>query len=175
MQERPFTWTIDILRQAKIRPTTQRMHLVKLLFSNGDRHILPEELYAEAKDAGVSLSLATVYNTLHQFKDVGILKEIIAGSGKTFFDTRVAPHYHIFYEKTGKLVDLMTDMIDVKLSETLPAYLSELRAKFPDLKLPDIKLPDIKLSDLKLPDLKMPDLKLPPYLANIDLLIRVPF
>ncbi len=161
--ERPFTWTVNLLRKAQMRPTTQRMNLVKLLFSGGDRHVLPEELYREANDAGIHMSLATVYNTLHQFKDVGILKEIIAGSGKTFFDTRVAPHYHIFYEKTGKLVDLMADMIDVKLSEALPAYLS------------DLKLPDFKLPDFKLPDFKMSDLKLPSYLTNIDLLIRIPF
>ena len=156
--ERPYTWTIEILRSAKMRPTTQRMNLVKLLFSQGDRHVLPEELYREATSAGIHLSLATVYNTLRQFKEVGIIKEIIAGSGKTFFDTNVLPHYHIFFEKTGKLVNLMSDMIDVKLSEALPAYLS-------DLKLPDFKFPNIKL----------PELKLPSYLSNIDLLIRVPF
>jgi Fur family iron response transcriptional regulator len=163
--ERPYAWTVDFLRRAQLRPTSQRMNLVRLLFSEKERHVLPEQLYEEAKSAGISLSLATVYNTLHQFKEAGVVREIIAGTGKTFFDTKVAPHYHLFFEKTGKLVNLMSDMIDVKLSESLPAYLSDLH--LPDLKLPDIKLPDIRLSDLKLPDIKLPNL-------NIDLLIRIP-
>lgn len=66
-KERPFAWTVDILRRANLRPTCQRMGLVKLLYGNGNRHICAEQLYREAKNTGMNLSLATVYDTTSKF------------------------------------------------------------------------------------------------------------
>ena len=59
----------ETLRKAKLRPTRQRMALAELLFSKGDRHVSAETLFDEAQEAGVAVSLATIYNTLHQFTD----------------------------------------------------------------------------------------------------------
>ncbi len=117
--ERPFAWTVDILRRAKLRPTCQRMGLVKLLFGHGHRHICAEELYKEAKASGMNLSLATVYNTLNQFKEAGLLREILTGSDKAYFDTNLTPHSHLFFETNNHVEDLPAELISVQLSEAL--------------------------------------------------------
>ena len=117
--ERPFAWTVDVLRKARLRPTCQRMGLVKLLFGYGHRHVCAEELYKEAKRNGVNLSLATVYNTLNQFKESGLLREILTGGDKAYFDTNLTPHFHLYFEKEGRVEDLSSEQINVRLSEDL--------------------------------------------------------
>ena len=94
------------LRQARLRPTRQRVALGWLLFGKGDRHVTAETLYEEAKAAKVPVSLATVYNSLHQFTGVGLLSEIPIDGPRTFFDTNSTPHHHFFVEETGALVDI---------------------------------------------------------------------
>src|SRR5713101_1106574 len=74
---RPFTNALELLRAAHLRPTQQRLALVRLLFEQGDRHVTAEQLYGEAVEAAVRLSLATVYNTLHQFVEAGLLREVV--------------------------------------------------------------------------------------------------
>ena len=118
-KERPFAWTVDILRRANLRPTCQRMGLVKLLYGNGNRHICAEQLYREAKNTGMNLSLATVYNTLNQFKNAGILQEILTGGGKTYFDTTMTPHAHIFCESQGYIEDIAEQDLKLELSDDL--------------------------------------------------------
>ena len=76
-----------MLRQVGLRPTRQRMALGWILFAKGDRHITAEMLYEEATKAKVPVSLATVYNTLHQFTDVGLLRQVAVDGSKTYFDT----------------------------------------------------------------------------------------
>ena len=67
MATRPFTHSLERLRAAGLRPTRQRLALVRFLFEGGDRHVTAEQLHAEALASGVSISLATIYNSLHQF------------------------------------------------------------------------------------------------------------
>ena len=66
-----------VLREAGLRPTRQRVALAHLLFSGGDRHITAEILHEEALARKVPVSLATVYNTLHQFTRAGLLREVV--------------------------------------------------------------------------------------------------
>lgn len=120
---RPYAWTVEILRRANLRPTRQRMGLVRLLFEKGHRHVSAEELYKDACKNGLDLSLATVYNTLNQFKEVGIMREIVTGGECSFFDTNVTPHGHIFYEQSGKIEDIGEDMLLVETSPSFPAHL----------------------------------------------------
>ena len=94
------------LRDAGLRPTRQRVALGWLLFARGDRHITAERLYEEATTARVPISLATVYNTLHQFTEVGLLREIAVDGSKTYFDTNVSNHHHFLIEETNVLVDI---------------------------------------------------------------------
>ena len=94
------------LRQAGLRPTRQRVALGWLLFAKGDRHVTAERLFEEATTARVAISLATVYNTLHQFTEAGLLREIAVDGSKTYFDTNVANHHHFLVEDTNQLVDI---------------------------------------------------------------------
>jgi len=97
------------LRHAGLRPTRQRVELGRLLFARGHRHISAEDLHAEAEAAGVRVSLATVYNTLHQFTGAGLLREVAVDASRTYFDTNVSDHHHFFVEGEGRLIDMKGD------------------------------------------------------------------
>lgn len=103
--------TEDRLRSAGLRPTRQRVGLAHLLFRPPHRHVTAEELFAEASDAGVSVSLATVYNTLHQFVDAGLIREVLAEPGRAYFDTDVEDHHHFFHVDEGRLEDVPADSV----------------------------------------------------------------
>ncbi|CAM1632443.1 iron response transcriptional regulator IrrA [Bartonella apis] len=94
------------LREKGLRPTRQRLALADLLFSKGNRHIAAEELHDEAVKASVPVSLATVYNTLHQFTDAGLLRIIAVEGSKTWFDTNISDHHHFFLEGENEIVDI---------------------------------------------------------------------
>jgi Fur family transcriptional regulator, iron response regulator len=95
-----------MLRDVGLRPTRQRMALGWILFAKGDRHLTAEMLYEEASKAKVPVSLATVYNTLHQFTEVGLLRQVAVDGSKTYFDTNVSDHHHFFVEGENALVDI---------------------------------------------------------------------
>jgi Fur family transcriptional regulator, iron response regulator len=95
-----------LLRQVKLRPTRQRMALGWLLFAKGGRHLTAEMLYEEAGRAKVAVSLATIYNTLHQFTTAGLLREVTVNGSKTYFDTNVSDHHHFFVENEHNLIDI---------------------------------------------------------------------
>src|SRR5690349_16948662 len=115
---RPLPTVIERLRHVGLRPTRQRVALAKLLFESGDRHVTAEQLHGEAAAASVAVSLATVYNTLHQFVAASLLREVVVDPGRSYFDTNVSDHHHFFFEETGKLVDIPGG--DVAVSD-LPA------------------------------------------------------
>jgi Fur family transcriptional regulator, iron response regulator len=94
------------LRHAGLRPTRQRVELGRVLFAKGPRHISAEDLHAEAEIAGVRVSLATVYNALHQFTEAGLLREVAIDGTRTYFDTNVSEHHHFFVEGEGRLIDM---------------------------------------------------------------------
>jgi Fur family iron response transcriptional regulator len=114
MNARPYSLAMDRLRGAGLRPTRQRLALAKLLFENGHRHVTAEQLHGEALQANVRVSLATVYNTLHQFTDVGLLREIVADSGRSYFDTNTSDHHHFYFERQGRLEDVMGEGIKLE-------------------------------------------------------------
>ena len=95
-----------MLRQVGLRPTRQRVALGQLLFAQGDRHFTAEMLYEEASRARMPVSLATVYNTLHQFTDVGLLRQVAVDGSKTYFDTNATQHHHFFVEGEHALFDI---------------------------------------------------------------------
>jgi Fur family transcriptional regulator, iron response regulator len=102
----PSSNALDCLRAVGLRPTRQRLALAQLLLENGERHITAEQLHGEAAAAAVRVSLATVYNTLHQFTEAGLLREVVVEPGRSYFDTNTADHHHFFCEATGKLQDI---------------------------------------------------------------------
>lgn len=105
----------DRLRNVGLRPTRQRVDLASLMFVGKDHHMTAETLHRDASSAGVSVSLATVYNTLHQFTQVGLLREIVVDSGRSYFDTNTSEHHHFYFEDKGVLEDISS--ADVVLAE----------------------------------------------------------
>jgi len=101
------------LRAAGLRPTRQRLALARLLFDAEDRHVTAEHLHGEALASAIRVSLATVYNTLHQFTTVGLLREVVVEPGRSYFDTNIDNHHHFFCETTGHLQDIPGEMVMV--------------------------------------------------------------
>lgn len=120
MADRPFARVIALLQNAGLRPTRQRLALARLLFDRGDRHVTAEELHLEAKDAGVSVSLATVYNTLNQFTASGLLREVVVEPGRAYFDTNTSGHHHFFFEESGAIRDIPEDQVKIARLPALP-------------------------------------------------------
>jgi Fur family iron response transcriptional regulator len=101
------------LRKAGLRPTRQRRALAGLLFARGHRHVTAEGLHEEALAAGVPVSLATVYNTMHQFTEAGLLREVTVDGARTYFDTNIGDHHHFYCEDDGTLLDIDGAVIEV--------------------------------------------------------------
>lgn len=113
----------ELLRRAGLRPTRQRLVLGWLLFAKGGRHLTAEMLHAEAAEANIHISLATVYNTLHQFTDAGLLRQIGVDGSKSFFDTNPTTHQHFFVDHEQRLFDVPAPgvLLD-SLPPPLPGY-----------------------------------------------------
>jgi Fur family transcriptional regulator, iron response regulator len=109
-----------LLRSVGLRPTNQRMALGWLLFGKGNRHTTAEVLHLEAIQAGLPVSLATVYNTLNQFTDAGILRQLAFDGSKSFFDTNTTPHHHFFIEGENLLIDIANDALSLGKIPTPP-------------------------------------------------------
>ncbi len=101
------------LRESGLRPTRQRVGLGWILFAKGDRHVTAEMLFDEAARARVPVSLATVYNTLHQFTEAGLLREVAVDGAKTYFDTNTGNHHHFFVEGENALFDIEGPAIEI--------------------------------------------------------------
>ena len=111
---------VERLMQAGLRPTRQRLSLASILFGAGDRHVSAESLHQEALAARIDVSLATVYNTLNQFKSAGLLREVAFEGDRTFFDTNTSNHFHYYLEESDSLVDIGATNLEVKGLPPLP-------------------------------------------------------
>lgn len=111
--EKRYTPIISKLRDAGLRPTRQRIALAEMMFRGNDRHVSAELLHKEATSARVSVSLATVYNTLHQFTQAGLLREIAVEAGRSYFDTNTTDHHHFYFENDGHLEDVLSSDVVV--------------------------------------------------------------
>lgn len=122
-KDRPYSALVQRLKAAGLRPTRQRLALAKLLFEapdGHDRHITAEQLHAEAVADSVRVSLATIYNSLHQFTEAGLLREVVVESGRSYFDTNVTDHHHFYFEDSGRLQDIPGEMVQLDSLPTPP-------------------------------------------------------
>ena len=103
-----------LLRGAGLRPTRQRLAHAPLLLAHRDRHVTAERLHQEAVASQVPVSLATVYNTLHQFTEAGLLRAVAVEGAKTYFDTNTSNHFHFFCENSADLLDIDTNAIRIE-------------------------------------------------------------
>ncbi len=112
---------LECLRAAGLRPTRQRLALAGLLIGGGDRHVTADQLHDEAAAAAIPVSLATVYNTLHQFTAAGLLREVVVEPGRSYFDTNTADHHHFFCAADGMLQDIPAQEVTVAGLPQAPA------------------------------------------------------
>ena len=117
-----YNKAINTLKKNNIRPTKQRMILAKLLFEKGRRHVSAEELYDEVKKDDRKISLATIYNTLKQFSQIGLIREIVVDQNKSLYCTNNESHYHLYIEDEAKIVDIPTENINLNIP-SMPACL----------------------------------------------------
>ena len=100
---------VERLKSADLRPTRQRIALARLLFGPTDRHVTAETLHKEAVGSAIPVSLATVYNTLHQFTEAGMLREVAIEGTRAYFDTNTSNHTHFYIEADDTLMDVDLD------------------------------------------------------------------
>lgn len=116
------------LQSSGLRPTRQRMALGWLLFGKGERHVTAENLYEEARNCNAALSLATVYNTLRQFSEAGLLREIAVYGSRIWYDTNIGPHYHFYDEDRDQLLDIPDEMLSLVKMPDAPQGMTILSA-----------------------------------------------
>ena len=120
-----YNLAIQKLKDRGIRPTKQRMILAKLLFEKGNRHISAEDLYLEVKKEKRKISLATIYNTLNQFTNFGLIREVVVDQNKSLYCTNKESHYHLFIEDEDKIIDVPSKNINIDLNiPEMPACLN---------------------------------------------------
>jgi Fur family iron response transcriptional regulator len=103
-----------VLRMAGLRPTRQRVALAELLFGGQHRHVSAEQLHGEANAANVNVSLATIYNTLHQFRTAGLLREVAVDASRSYFDTDTSDHHHFYLEDEQRVIDIPASSIVIQ-------------------------------------------------------------
>lgn len=111
----------DRLRKVGLRPTRQRCDLANLIFRRGDHHFTAEDLQIEAAGANIPVSLATIYNNLHQFTEAGLLRTLSMDSAKTWFDTNVSNHYHFLVEGENEVIDIPSGTVGINALPQAPA------------------------------------------------------
>ena len=117
-----YNGAIKKLENSGIRATKQRRVLAKLIFEKGKRHISAEDLYDEVKKEDRKISLATIYNTLRQFTNYGLIREIVVDQNKSLYCTNNKSHYHLYIEDEGKIHDIPTKNINLDIP-SIPACL----------------------------------------------------
>ena len=110
---------IDIfnkLRSSGLRPTKQRVEIAKYLFEREKTfHFTVESLNKLLEKKTTSkFALATIYNTVHAFKDAGHLSEVEVRGKKTYFDTNVSDHHHFYDSENGELIDIDANEIVIQ-------------------------------------------------------------
>ena len=118
---------VERLRAHGLRPTRQRLDLVGVLFSQGDRHVSAEQVYSEALAAGAKVSLATVYNTLNQFTEAGLLREVAVEGTRTYFDTNTDDHHHFYVEDENRVFDIPGPHVEIGDLPPAPAGMEIVR------------------------------------------------
>ncbi|MGH1575672.1 iron response transcriptional regulator IrrA [Planktotalea sp.] len=120
-QPTPQNRAADWLAGAGLRPTRQRLALADLLVGDGNhRHVTAESLFASAKGQGESVSLATVYNTLRAFCEVGLVQEVTVDGSKSYFDTNTHDHPHFYWEDEGRLSDADASKLEIASLPDVP-------------------------------------------------------
>src|SRR3972149_11754533 len=94
-----------LLRRHGINPTAQRLIIGRVVFSSF-QHLSADQVLKTVNEEMNCVSKATVYNTLNLFAKHKLVHEVIVDPTKVFYDSNTSPHYHIYNEHTGELIDV---------------------------------------------------------------------
>lgn len=111
---------IEKLKQSPLKVTKQRKKMLELLFKNGDDHLTAEHIFNQVNKHRLNISLATIYNSLNQFTEIGLLKAIKISSDKIFYDTNTTDHHHFFCQDSGKLTDISSNLVKISRLPKIP-------------------------------------------------------
>ena len=111
---------ITKLKYSKLKITQQRIELLNIMFADAENHFTPEDVHRKVKETGRSISLATVYNSLKQFTQHGILKEIRLSPDKMYFDTNLKHHHHFYDKYSGAITDVNSDKVKIQKIPEIP-------------------------------------------------------
>jgi len=111
----------ETLRLAGLRPTRQRLAIAALLLDGRHRHVTADSLTEEIAAAGLSVSGGTVYNTLNQFTDAGLLRRVVVHNEYSLFDTNTDHHHHFYEAENDQLVDIPNDDVILAQLPNAPA------------------------------------------------------
>jgi len=105
---------VEKLRSSGLRPTKQRIKICKLLFDRKKTfHFTINDIFKMLQnETSKKISLATIYNTVHSFKEKGYLKEISVNKDKSYFDTNTSDHHHFLDINTNELIDLKKEHVE---------------------------------------------------------------
>lgn len=95
---------IEKLKKDNIRITPQRQEMI-LILKNSQEHVTADEIYKKLVKQFPSVSIATVYNNLKLFVNIGFVKELQFGEGLSKFEWLEKDHYHIICSDCGKIED----------------------------------------------------------------------
>ena len=111
---------INTLKKSPLKVTKQRKKMVELLFKNGDAHVTAEQLFHQVNKKKLNISLATIYNSLNQFKDIGLIKAVKISSDKIFYDTNTKEHHHFYCLESGTLTDISPNLVKISKLPRIP-------------------------------------------------------
>ena len=114
------TDSLNLLKKYRLKPTSQRIFLANILFGNKNEHFCVEDLKMIVEKKGLKMSLATIYNNLQNFAEVGLLKQRRISKNKSYFDNNVSDHYHFYDHENSKLVDIPTSAFKISKLPKLP-------------------------------------------------------
>ena len=110
----------EILRANDLRPTKQRVLIGDYLFDGIDKHVTAESLFKKLSNEKRGVSLATVYNTLHEFCKKELLNKITIDTDKVYFDTNISSHHHFFSDKEKFLLDIRSQDVIISSMPVAP-------------------------------------------------------
>ena len=102
-----------------ILPTPQRVEIASILLDR-PQHLSAEHIIDRLKDAGSSVSKATVYNTLNLFSQRGLVKEVMIDPVRKFYDSTTHPHHHFYNVDSGELSDIPDEQVCLTALPDLP-------------------------------------------------------
>ena len=110
---------VTAFRSSGRKVTPQRERIFSILYDN------PSHPSAEAVHAAVvadmpSVSLRTVYSTLHELAEMGELRQLDLGTGSARFDPNIGDHHHLVCDVCGAVQDLDAEFPGVDLEADNP-------------------------------------------------------